>query len=127
MIIIFTPPNLTRFFNSGGYAKNELVDLSSTSFQDVPVGLLNWLQTQINSGESISQIVLEDAGEIKSDLMESGDSSNAEVGRQVINAGVSIVAPDGNGQRSISISSESLPPELRDGLLAVWEYINGLE
>jgi len=117
MTLIFTPSTLTRFFNSGGYAKNELVDLSSTPFQDVPVGLLNWLQAQINEGESVAQIVLEDGGKIE---------ITSELIRQVINAGVSIVAPDGNGQRSISISSETLPPELRDGLLATWSFIDSL-
>jgi len=124
MTLIFTPPNLTRFYNAGGYAKNELVDLSSTPFQDVPVSLLTWLKTQINDGESVAQIVLEDGGMIEIVLE---DSETPVVERQVINAGVSINAPDNNGQRSISISSEPLPPELRDGLTAAWEYINGLE
>ena len=117
MTLIFTPPVLTRFYNSGGYAKNELVDLFSTPFQDVPVGLLTWLQTQISEGESVAQIVLEDGGKVET---ESG------LAHQVINAGVSIVASDGNGQRALSISSESLPPELRDGLLATWEFITSL-
>ncbi len=117
MTIIFTPPNLTRFYNAGGYAKNELVDLSSTPFQDVPVSLLTWLKTQISDGESVAQIVLEELGRIE---------ITSELIRQVINAGVSIVAPDGNGQRSISISSESLPSELRDGLIATWEFITAL-
>ena len=124
MTLIFTPPNLTRFYNAGGYAKNKLVDLSSTNFENVPTGLLSWLASQINEGESIAQIVLEDGGMIEIVLE---DSETPVVERQVINAGVSINAPDNNGQRSISISSESLPPELRDGLTATWEYINGLE
>jgi len=120
MTLIFTPPTLTRFYNAGGYAKNELVDLSSTPFEDVPMGLLSWLATQINEGESIAQIVLEDGGMIEIDSTESG------LIRQSIHAGVSINAPDGDGQRSISISSESLPSELRDGLIATWEFITAL-
>jgi len=124
MTLIFTPPNLTRFYNAGGYAKNKLVDLSSTNFENVPTGLLSWLASQINEGESIAQIVLEDGGMIEIVLE---DSETPVVERQVINAGISINAPDNNGQRSISISSESLPSELRDGLTATWEYINGLE
>ena len=118
MTLIFTPPNVTRFYTKEGYSKTQLVDLSSTPFQDVPVGLLTWLQTQINQAESVAQIVLEDGGKIET---ESG------LANQVINAGISINAPDNNGQRSISISSESLPSELKDGLTATWEYINGLE
>ena len=117
MTLIFNSCALTRFYNSGGYAKNELVDLSSTPFAAVPVGLLNWLQTQISEGESVAQIVLEDGGKVET---ESG------LAHQVINAGVSIVAPNGNGERSISISSEALPPELRNGLLATWEFITSL-
>ena len=117
MTLIFTPPSLTRFYTKEGYSKTQLVDLSSTPFADVPVGLLTWLQTQINQAESVAQIVLEDGGKVET---ESG------LAHQVINAGVSIVAPDGNGQRALSISSESLPPELRDGLLATWEFITSL-
>jgi len=67
--------------------------------------------------EAAKQVVLEDGGKIEID---------PEITRKAINAGVSINAPDGNGQSSISISSESLLIELRDELLAAWEYINRL-
>ena len=132
MTLIFTPPSLTRFYNSGGYAKNELVDLSSTPFQDVPVGLLTWLQTQISEGESVAQIVLEDGGKVESVaqiVLEDGRKVETESGlaHQVINAGISINSPDNKGQRSISISSEYLPLELRDGLIAAWEYVSALD
>lgn len=118
MTLILTPPSLTRFYNAEGYAKSSPVDLSNTPFQGVPNGLLVWLETQIEAGECISQVILEDAGrlELPDDLV-----------RKIINAAVSIDAQFGNGQRSIAISSESLPVELRDGMLSVWEHVNGLE
>ena len=138
MTLIFTPPSLTRFYNSGGYAKNELVDLSSTPFQDVPVGLLNWLQTQISEGESVAQIVLEVVGRVgvtfEKQIQFVSDSDGAfssiEVQvpvtfRDLLSAAVSVSAPQGS--RTFTLSSESLPSELRDGLISAWEYINGLE
>ena len=138
MTLIFTPSSLTRYGVRAAYNFNELVDLSVTPFVDVPDGLLTWLQTQINDGESIVQIVLEVVGRVgvtfekQTQFVSDSDGAFSSIEVQVpvtfrdlLSAAVSVSAPQGS--RTFTLSSESLPSELRDGLISAWEYINGLE
>lgn len=109
MTLIFTPSSITRFGTRGGYAFTEAVDLTETPFAELPATLIAWLTGQLAEGESVSQVVLEQGGAV---------TLEDETTRQTINAAVSVTAAQ--GQRTFSISSESLPSDLRDGLLAAW-------
>jgi len=102
MILIFTPSNITRFGTRDGYAYSEEVDLSATPFSELPATLITWITSQLEDGESFEQVVVEQ-------------------GMDVINAAVSVTSP--LGQRTFHVTSESLPVDLRDNLLATWENI----
>lgn len=124
MTLIFTPSSITRFGIRNGYAFSEGVSLTETPFAELPATLIAWLTGQLADGEAVSQVVLEQAGTIPTGWTEPDkDGTQEPTGyRMVINAAVSVSAPQ--GQRTFSLSSEALPAELRDGLLAAWKYLN---
>jgi hypothetical protein len=113
MTLIFTPSSITRFGTRYGYAYAEEVNLSETPFEGLPATLIAWLTSQLADSESVSQIVLEETTSVAVDEVTL---------RMVINAAVSVTAP--LGQRTFAVSSESLPTDLRDGLLAAWQSLN---
>ncbi len=115
MTLIFTSSSLKKFGTNGAYSFSQDIPLVG-DLAIVSATLLTWLSSQISESEAVSQIVLESAGKV---------TLEDETSRISLNAAVSVSAP--LGQRTFSISSESLPADLRDGLLATWEYINGLE
>jgi hypothetical protein len=102
MTLIFTPSSITRFALRDGYSYSEPVTLADTPYADLPTSLIGWLTTQLASGETISQVVLEQEGE-------------------AISAAVSVSAPQ--GQRTFSLLSDALPDDLRAGLLAAWQSL----
>ncbi len=115
MTLIFTPSSITRFGTRAGYAFSESVDLSDTQFAELPSTLIAWLTGQLAEGESVSQVVLEETTSVAVDEVTL---------RAAINAAVSVTAAQ--GQRTFSVSSESLPDDLRDGLLAAWAFLSTL-
>lgn len=115
MTLIFTPSSITRFGTREGYAFSEGVSLAGTPFAELPATLIAWLGSQLAEGESVSQVVLEQEGSV---------TLEDDTTRSVINAAVSVTAPQ--GQRTFSVSSEALPDDLRDGLLAAWAYLANL-
>ena len=124
MTLIFSNSGLKRYFTKGIYAACEQVNLVSTPFKSVSDDLLAWLGTQVNEGEAVSQVVIEDGGKVETTEKVKGEEP-IQTFRQLLNAAVSVTAQE--GQRTFAISSETLPAELRDGLIAAWEYISGLE
>jgi len=126
MTLIFTPSSITRFGTRSGYAFSEGVSLTDTPFAELPSTLIAWLGSQLAEGEAVSQVVLEQIGTIPTGWMEADDDGTQEPTgyRTVINAAVSVTAAQ--GQRTFSLSSETLPEPLRDGLLAAWKYLNDL-
>jgi hypothetical protein len=122
--LIFTPFGLKRYFTRGIYAACEQVNLVSTPFESVSDDLLAWLGTQVNEGEVVSQVVIEDSGKVETTEKVKGEET-IQTFRQALNAAVSVTAQE--GQRTFAISSETLPNDLRDGLIAAWEYISSLE
>jgi hypothetical protein len=124
MTLIFSNSGLKRYFTKGIYAACEQVNLVSTPFESVSGDLLAWLGTQINEGEAVSQVVIEDGGKVETTKKAKGEES-IQTFRQSLNAAVSVTAQE--GQRTFAISSETLPAELRDGLISAWEYISSLE
>jgi hypothetical protein len=78
---------------------------------------------QLEAGETVSQVVLESGGSVAATFSESTDEEGVTsivpaTFRQLLHAAVSVSAVE--GQRTFSISSESLPADLRDGLLSAW-------
>lgn len=124
MTLIFSNSGLKKYFTRGIYAACEQVNLVSTPFESVSDDLLSWLGTQINEGEAVSQVVIEDSGKVETTKKVKGEEP-IQTFRQALNAAVSVTAQE--GQRTFAISSEAIPNDLRDGLIAAWEYISGLE
>ena len=124
MTLIFTPTSLTRFYNSGAYNATASVDLSSTPFASVPSTLLAWLGTQLLEGESLEQVILESFGQVPSQVAADVENAIPVTFRYLLSAAVSVSAPQGS--RTFTLSSEALPPELRDELLAAWRFMDSL-
>ena len=121
MTLIFSNSGLKKYFTRGIYAACEQVNLVSTPFESVSEDLLAWLGTQVNEGEVVSQVVIEDSGKINV-TEKVKDEEPIQTFRQALNAAISVAAQE--GQRTFAISSETLPNDLRDGLIAAWEYIS---
>jgi hypothetical protein len=128
MTLLLSNNTLTRFARSGDYATTANIalegDLAATA-----ADLLGWLQGQLAQGESISQIMLEDDGQAASAYETQTDEEGKETQvaiafRPRLSAAVSVNAP--LGSRTFAVSSEALPDELRDGLLAAWEAVEAL-
>jgi hypothetical protein len=118
--------SLTRYVTRSGYAAAENVPLDGALGQ-VAAQLLAWLSAQLAQGETLADVVLESSGQVatayETQLDEDGNESQvATAFRPTITAAVSVTAP--LGSRTFVVSSESLPDELRDGLVAAWASLN---
>lgn len=123
MTLIFTPTSITRFGTREGYAFSESVSLAETPFAELPSTLITWLGSQLAEAESVSQVVLEEMGSVPTGWTPPDENGTQEPTgyRATINAAVSVTAPQ--GQRTFSVSSETLPTDLRVGLLAAWDSL----
>jgi hypothetical protein len=113
---------LTRYVTRSGYAAAEPVPLDG-DLGEVAAQLLAWLSAQLAQGETLADVVLEQSGQVATayETQEDEDGNEVEVAtayRPTISAAVSVTAP--MGSRTFVVSSESLPSELRDGLVAAW-------
>jgi len=90
--------------------------------------MLAWLQSQLVEGESVGQVFLEPDGthsEYETSVDAEGvESQSVTSTRSKLSAAVTAHAEQGS--RSVVFSSESLPTELRDGLLAAWAAIDAM-
>jgi hypothetical protein len=114
--------SLTRYVQRQGYAAAEQVPLDGP-LGEVAASLLAWLGAQLATGETLADVVLESSGQVATayETQEDEDGNEIEVAtafRPTISAAVSVTAP--LGSRTFVVSSESLPDELRDGLVAAW-------
>jgi hypothetical protein len=126
MTLIFTPSSLTKYGQNGAYSYSQNIPLTG-DLASVSTTLLTWLNDQLVSGEAVSQIVLESAGSVAATFTESTDeegnvSSIPSTFRNTLNAAVSVTASE--GERTFSLSSESLPADLRDSLLSTWAILD---
>jgi hypothetical protein len=117
---------LTRYADRSGYAAAEFVPLDGP-LGEVAAQLLAWLGAQLAAGETLADVVLESSGQVatayETATDEDGNESQvATAFRPTISAAVSVTAP--LGSRTFVVSSESLPTELRDGLLATWTTLD---
>ena len=82
--------------------------------------LLAWLQAELVEGESVGQVFIEPEG-FAGDMDEEGNATRT---RAKLSAAVTAHAAAGS--RSVVFSSEALPAELRDGLLAAWSALEAM-
>jgi hypothetical protein len=113
---------LTRYVSRQGYAAAEPVPLVG-DLGEVAASLLAWLGAQLATGETLADVVLESSGQVATAFETQTDEDGNEVQvptayRPTISAAVSVTAA--LGSRTFVVSSESLPSELRDGLVAAW-------
>lgn len=116
---------LTRYVDRSGYAAAENVPLAG-DLANVAEGLIAWLSAQLAEGESLADVVIEPSGQVATAYMVSQDDEGNDVStpvefRSVLSAAVSVTAP--LGARTFVQQSESLPTQLRDGLLAAWSAL----
>ncbi len=114
--------SLTRYVTRSGYAAAESVPLDG-DLGTVAASLLAWLSAQLATGETLADVVLESSGQVATayETQTDEDGNEIEVAtafRPSISAAVSVTAP--LGSRTFVVSSESLPDELRDGLVQAW-------
>lgn len=119
MKLLLQQNTLTRYANSGVYATTTSIPLDG-ELGAISAALMGWLQSQLAEGETVGQAFLESDG-FAGDMDEEG---NAISTRAKLSASVTAHAPQGS--RSVVFSSESLPTELRDGLLAAWSAIESI-
>jgi hypothetical protein len=127
MKLLLSNNSLTRYSQSGAYATTTSIPLDG-DLATTAQTLLAWLQAQLVEGESVGQVFLEPDG-THSDYETSVDAEGVE--SQVATAtraklSAAVTAHAAAGSRSVVYSSESLPAELRDGLLAAWAEIESI-
>jgi hypothetical protein len=118
--------SLTRYVDRQGYAAAENVPLDG-DLGEVAAQLLAWLGAQLATGETLADVVLESSGQVATAFETQQDEDGNEVQvptayRPTISAAVSVTAA--LGSRTFVVSSESLPSELRDGLVAAWAALS---
>ena len=127
MKLLLSQNALTRYSKSGDYATTAAIPLDGELAVTAQT-LLAWLQSQLTEGESVGQVFIEPDGthseyETQTDA-EGVESQIVTSSRAKLSAAVTAHAPQGS--RSVVYSSEALPAELRDGLLAAWTAIEGM-
>jgi hypothetical protein len=127
MKLLLSNNQLTRYAKSGDYATTTAIPLDGPLAVTAQT-LLAWLQAQLTEGESVGQVFLEPDG-THSDYETTVDAEGNE--SQVVTStraklSAAVTAHAAAGSRSVVFSSEALPAELRDGLLAAWAVIEGM-
>ena len=127
MKLLLSNNQLTRYAKSGDYATTTAIPLDGPLAVTAQT-LLAWLQSQLTEGESVGQVFLEPDG-THSDYETSVDAEGVE--SQVVTStraklSAAVTAHAEQGSRSVVYSSEALPTELRDGLLAAWAAIEAM-
>jgi hypothetical protein len=117
---------LTRYVQRSGYAAAEQVPLVG-NLAAVAEGLLAWLGAQLAAGETLADVVIEPNGQVATAYEVSTDDEGNEAQtptefRSVLSAAVSVNAA--LGSRTFVQSSESLPTQLREGLLTAWQSLS---
>jgi hypothetical protein len=127
MKLLLSNNQLTRYAKSGDYATTTAIPLDGELAVTAQT-LLAWLQSQLTEDESVGQVFLEPDG-THSDYETSVDAEGNEsqsVTSTRAKLSAAVTAHAAAGSRSVVFSSEALPAELRDGLLAAWAVIEGM-
>jgi hypothetical protein len=127
MKLLLQSNNLTRYAQSGDYATTTAIPLDGPLALTAQT-LLAWLQSQLVEGESVGQVFLEPDGthsEYETTVDAEGNESQVVTSSRA-KLSAAVTAHAAQGSRSVVFSSESLPAELRDGLLAAWAQIESI-
>jgi hypothetical protein len=119
MKLLLSNNTLTRYSKAGAYATTTSIPLDG-DLATTAQTLLAWLQSQLVEGESVGQVFIEPDGFV-GEMDAEGNATNA---RAKLSAAVTAHAVAGS--RSVVYSSEALPTELRDGLLAAWSALEAM-
>ena len=119
MKLLLSNNQLTRYSRSGDYATTTAIPLDGPLALTAQT-LLSWLQSQLTENETVGQVFLEPDG-FAGEMDEDGNATST---RAKLSAAVTAHAEQGS--RSVVFSSEALPTELRDGLLAAWAEIESI-
>ena len=127
MKLLLSNNQLTRYSRSGAYATTTAIPLDGELAVTAQT-LLSWLQSQLVEGETVGQVFIEPDG-THSDYDTSTDAEGVE--SQTVTSfrpkrSAAVTAHAEQGSRSVVYSSESLPAELRDGLLSAWAQIEAM-
>ena len=127
MKLLLSNNALTRYSRSGAYATTTAIPLDG-ELSVTAQTLLAWLQSQLTEGESVGQVFLEPDG-THSDYETTVDAEGMK--SQTVTSfraklSAAVTAHAAQGSRSVVFSSEALPAELRDGLLAAWAAIEAM-
>lgn len=127
MKLLLQQNNLTRYSRSGEYATTTAIPLDGELALTAQT-LLSWLQSQLVEGEAVGQVFIEPDG-THSNYETTVDAEGVE--SQIVTSSraklsAAVTAHAAAGSRSVVFSSESLPTELRDGLLAAWAAIEAM-
>lgn len=127
MKLLLSQNALTRYSKSGEYATTTAIPLDGELAVTAQT-LLAWLQAQLTEGETVGQVFLEPDG-THSEYEETVDAEGIE--SQIVTSFrpklcAAVTAHAEQGSRSVVYSSESLPTELRDGLLSAWAAIEAM-
>jgi len=127
MKLLLSNNQLTRYSNAGAYATTTAIPLDGPLALTAQT-LLAWLQAQLVEGETVGQVFLEPDG-THSDYETSVDAEGIE--SQVATStraklSAAVTAHAAAGSRSVVFSSEALPTQLRDGLLAAWQQVESI-
>ena len=127
MNLLLSNNQLTRYAQSGAYATTTAIPLDGELAVTAQT-LLAWLQSQLTEGETVGQVFIEPDG-THSDYETTVDAEGNE--SQVVTStrpklSAAVTAHAEQGSRSVVFSSEALPTELRDGLLAAWAEIESI-
>ena len=127
MKLLLQANNLTRYSRSGAYATTTAIPLDGPLALTAQT-LLSWLQAQLTEGEAVGQVFLEPDGthsEYETSVDAEGNESQVVTSSRA-KLSAAVTAHAAAGSRSVVFSSESLPTELRDGLLAAWAAIESI-
>lgn len=133
MILSYRNNTLTRYATEGGYATTRDIPVTG-DLATLMQSLLTWLSSTLATGEEVTGVVLEGVGQTPSAYTDQTETTTDPAGnvttttlqvpsawRPVISAAVSVTAPPTTaGMRTFVADSESLPSELRDGLVTAW-------
>lgn len=127
MKLLLSNNALTRYSRSGAYATTTAIALDG-ELATTTQTLLSWLQSQLVEGESVGQVFIEPDG-THSDYETTVDAEGNE--SQIVTSfrpklSAAVTAHAAAGSRSVVFSSEALPAELRDGLLAAWAQVESI-
>jgi hypothetical protein len=127
MKLLLSNNQLTRYSQSGAYATTTSIPLDGPLALTAQT-LLAWLQAQLVEGESVGQVFIEPDGthsEYETTVDAEGNESQVATSTRA-KLSAAVTAHAAAGSRSVVYSSEALPTELRDGLLAAWAEIESI-